>query len=298
MSSHLNWFLSGFILQQTYTYYRRSKVQKDPLWIRLVVFGTIAIQFIDTADIAYSAFVDTVQVWGSSTGLSNPSLGFAITSNLTVLTLTAASSLTQGFYVWRIWTFSGAVGSGRLKTVSRVTSAFIVLLSVCATACYLVVFAESLILVQVTEWYSILEYTANAAVAMGDALITVLMTILLYRARTQTVFKRTRGTISRINRITLQSGLLTTFLAICALVLNLTNQEIYEMFWELSTKSYAISLFANLNARSQVHGNVQYISTEHDLGNADTDGVVAYAPPESIAGTPQLDEVVQNQNER
>jgi len=137
INTYANWFLLGFILKQTYDYNQRSR-QMDTLWLRLLVLGTIAIQLIDSFSVIFTGYGLAAQRWG------NPQVFFQkgrmIISNLCVPTLAIAGALTQGFYVWRIWNFSGAVGTNMLKIASRIISAFILLLSVCCTSCFLALF--------------------------------------------------------------------------------------------------------------------------------------------------------------
>jgi len=280
MSSNASWFLLGFILKQTYTYYRCSKVRVDPLWLRLLVLGSVATQLIDTVACAYPAYGFGVQRWGHPAILSEFSPASVIIGNLTLLTLAAAISFTQGFYVWRIWIFSGsgAVERNRLKIAARVTAAFVLFLSICAAACYLSIFVAASFASATPRWFLPLELVANASTATADILITVLMTMLLSQARAQTCFSRTRSALSQISAITLQSGLLTTFLTICALSLDVAQNDVFGIIWELSTKSYAISLFANLNARSQFRRNVQHISIEHGHWQEDDGSYRAVTP--------------------
>jgi len=77
------------------------------------------------------------------------------------------------------------------------------------------------------------------------------MTALLLRAKAQTRFGGTRDKVTRLIRLTLQTGLLTTLLALSGLGLMLAGLSYFDIFWIALTKSYAISLFANLNARSR-----------------------------------------------
>jgi len=260
MSSHASWFLSGFILKQIYTYCRRSKVRVDKLWLRLLVLGTIVIQIVDTAASVYAAYGLNARQWGIPTGFL---IGPIIGEDIGIMAVPLASSLTQIFYVWRIWTFSAAVGKNRLKILCRAASVLIVMLNICAAACGVFIFVESLLPNSVSYWFIFL-LAMNASVGAADILITVFMTILLSSARGQTNFRGTRGALSRISRITLQSGFLTTFLTVCAVILNGVGVGIYAIFWELSTKSYAITLFANLNARSRSRGNVEHLPSEHE----------------------------------
>lgn len=151
------------------------------------------------------------------------------------------------------------------------------------------------------EWVGIALLLASASHAVADLLITVLMMMLLSRARAQSDFRRTNDAISRINRVALQSGVLTTIIAICALSAFAGGRDIYAIFWELGTKSYAISLFANLNARTQFRArDIQHISTDKEDSH-ESYGFTAHAlsrRPIKLQVEGSMQGLAEKQNER
>jgi len=86
---------------------------------------------------------------------------------------------------------------------------------------------------------------------------------LLLHAKASSHFAKTNDMLSRLIRIVLQTGLLTSVLALLVLPLIFRKalSGIYSLPWYILGKSYAISLLANLNARTRsnaaavVHGS-------------------------------------------
>jgi len=91
----------------------------------------------------------------------------------------------------------------------------------------------------------------TVASALADLIITLCMMIILRHARASSFFGETRNIISRLLRLTIQTGLLTTTLAIPIPPLVFANEiGIWSLTAFLIGKSYVISLLANLNERS------------------------------------------------
>jgi len=85
------------------------------------------------------------------------------------------------------------------------------------------------------------------------------MMTILYHAKASACFGETRDRFSRLLRLTIQTGFVTSILALPIAPLYIHVQVgIYTLTCFLLGKSYAISLLANLNARSyrptQIHG--------------------------------------------
>lgn len=243
MGSNMNWLFLGFLSKQIYTYYGRSEV--DDHYIRLLAIVIIAVQLVDAAAQGYAAYGSNSRAWGiSGSGIGDVTEDF---SSLTTLDVCLASVTTQWFFTWRIVTFAKAMD--KWKAFSRLVSALVLLLSICATGCGLTVFVAGFVLTVYPTWWDPVLMLLNASMSMADILITGSMTGLLLNAKSQTTFGGTRGIVNRLIRLTLQTGLLTTFLALGGLIFVANGSGYYGILWAMLTKSYAISLFANLNAR-------------------------------------------------
>jgi len=256
MGANMSWLFFGFLLKQIYTYYHRPR--QDSIYFKLLVSATIAIQLFDTAVFSYASYGFGVQAWGITILNDAAANMSAIFSNLSLLNLSLASASTQWFFTWRILTFAKAAGKSRWQNFSRVTSVFILLLSICASACGVFLFVAAFFEEIYPKWWSPVLLLVNASMAVADLLITASMTGLLFHAKAQTCFGETRDIVTRFMRITLQTGLLTSFLALSGLALMAANLSYYAIFWEVLTKSYAVSLFANMNARGSHQRNASH----------------------------------------
>jgi len=86
--------------------------------------------------------------------------------------------------------------------------------------------------------------------AVVDASITIYMAIFLYNTRASTYSGEIHDRLSRLLRLTIQTGFMTSLLAVLVIPLYLENTFLYAIPLYLLGKSYNIALLANLNARS------------------------------------------------
>jgi len=106
-------------------------------------------------------------------------------------------------------------------------------------------------------WYKVIILLWFTTSPAADIMITISMMILLFHAKANSYFEDTRDLLSRLIRTILQTGLLTSLLALIVLPLYLKNfNGIYGIPWFVLGKSYVISLLANLNARKQPNTSV------------------------------------------
>jgi len=145
--------------------------------------------------------------------------------------------------------------------LSRIVCAVIALGSVVSLASALTL-ATAILAIEAVQWW---EETAlviwNISSAAVDVSITICMMALLLHARASSCFGETRDMLSRLMRNVLQTGLLTSILALLVLPLFYRNLNgVYGLPWYILGKSEVISLLASLNARrrsnvSVVHGS-------------------------------------------
>jgi len=130
---------------------------------------------------------------------------------------------------------------------------FIIFSSTCAFALAItfaalfytpVAISQSTISVVVVAW--------SVSAALADIVIVICMVIILRNAKSRAYFGETRDRISRLLRLTIQTGLLTTILALPTgpVFLRAQDSSMYALPLFLLGKSYVISLLFNLNARA------------------------------------------------
>jgi len=95
----------------------------------------------------------------------------------------------------------------------------------------------------------VLVWTVSTSVV--DVTITICMIVILYHAKANAYFGETHDKLSRLLRLTIQTGFLTSILAVPMTPLYFYGGPgTYTVTWFSLGKSYLISLLANLNARS------------------------------------------------
>jgi len=120
----------------------------------------------------------------------------------------------------------------------------------------------------------------NVSSAVADVTITICMMTLLLHAKASSCFGEMRDLLSRLIRLTLQTGLLTSILALLVVPFFIRNLVgIYSIPWYILGKSYVISLLANLNARKRSNSSVR--GGGHNPTSTNQLSAVMFSPPKS-----------------
>jgi len=251
--SNLAWLLLGFLLLQTYHYYQHFR--RDHILLKFCVYTAVIIELGQSGVETFVGYRYLVGGWG------NPALFFAphVTDLLAAVFDAIVGSIAQGFYIWRIWRFGGECR----KTARLITHSICFLLGFLSLASVGGCLGIPILFASVTEsnLNSVLPrikaVTTIWAVcaAVTDVIITISTIIILRHARTNFAYlKRTRDIVSRFTRVVIQTGSVTSFLALFLIIAFLIPHtgDVYSISSYLLGKSYAMSLLANLNARS--HG--------------------------------------------
>jgi len=160
----------------------------------------------------------------------------------------------QFFFTWRIWTFCMAVCGRWMKLVVAAVCFLIVCTSICALVSAITFSAMYISPVDYPPslfWKLAFIWTVPSAIV--DVTITAIMITMLYHAKSSACFGETRDRISNLLRLTLQTGFVTSILALPIGPLYLAYQfsgNPYDIPGSVLAESYLISLLANLNALS------------------------------------------------
>jgi len=166
------------------------------------------------------------------------------------------AALVQFFFIWRIWSVCMAVYGRLVRMLVRGICLFLVFTSLCAfiSALMAVAFAIHVDLGgQSSTIAFVLLPLWTVSSAVTDVLITICMIVILCHARTKSFSGETYSKVSRLLRVTVQTGFLSSALAICIAALNFMSKRTHGLYLLpvfLLGKSYIITLFANLNSRS------------------------------------------------
>lgn len=239
----LNVWLFGFSIVQAYIYYVNFKTDK-PFMRFFVLFLMLA----DTAN----AIVDQVFMYqylisnfGDLNYASKSNRAFASDPIMTGIIAFA----TQMFFAWRVYKLMH----------SKIMPAFIV---IGATVSFLsaigtTIGVEIVLFFAEFQNFQVIVILWLGFAALTDLLITGSLVFTLNKSRTG--FTATDDVISKLIRMTLQTGLLTTLFAIVDLILFLASTTTLHLVFNLPlAKLYVNSLLSTLNARVTINNGGNY----------------------------------------
>ncbi|PAV15923.1 hypothetical protein PNOK_0878100 [Pyrrhoderma noxium] len=228
--------LWGIATIQTYYYYDRYV--KDALWLKLFVFLVWALDTVHQALILHAGYVYLITNYANPTFIAN----IVITLEVMVVISGLVCLIVQSFLLFRVWMLSGK----KIWLVSFLAS-FVILEFVLTTFFfYKGVRMESFIDLLSLDW--LLKLT-NSINAVTDILITATLIALLHRSRTG--FRRSDNMINRLILFTVNTGALTSILAIIIVIMIqlYPTTLIYVAFYCCISRFYTNTLLATLNAR-------------------------------------------------
>ncbi|KAI5122024.1 hypothetical protein M0805_008015 [Coniferiporia weirii] len=235
-------------------YYYYSGYPKDKWTLKTHVALVWVLDTVHQGLITHACYVYLVTQYG------NPAYLFVIVPTLEVMVLISAlvCLLVQGFLVYRVWMLSS-------KNMILVSALMLFVLAEFAAAISFFsrgVQMKSFIEVATIAWLSKLT---NALAAAADVVIAAVLIVLLHRSRTGV--RRSETIINRLIIFTVNTGLLTSFCAILAVIfVSLYPDEyIYITFYICISRMYTNSLLATLNARN---GTRQGFAESTDIGSS------------------------------
>ncbi|KIS71832.1 uncharacterized protein UMAG_00262 [Mycosarcoma maydis] len=250
----LNVWLFGFSIVQAYIYYVNFKTDK-PLMRYFVLFLVIA----DTVNAVFDQvfmYQYLVSNFGNLEYASKSNRAFAADP---VLTGIIAFS-TQLFFAWRVYKLMHS----KIMPAFIAAGALISLLSSIGTT----IGVEIVLLFSEFQKFQEVVILWLGFAALTDLLITGSLVYTLNKSRTG--FAATDDVITKLIRMTLQTGALTTLFAIVDLILFLASTTTLHLVFNLPlAKLYVNSLLSTLNARVTIgQGPQQYTMEGSTSDNA------------------------------
>ncbi|KAF8235458.1 hypothetical protein L208DRAFT_757835 [Tricholoma matsutake] len=242
--------MSGILLGVTYiqSFYYFIDCRTDAWYLKSLVVSTVVLDTVHMLLISHSIYHWLVTNFNNPSGLEQLVWSAAVEALPTALT----SMLVQGFFVLRVWHLSR----------SYLLSGLIVLIVVVGFGCVL---AWVILAMQMEALVDLLAITPltiaiNAVSASADVIIAASLVILLSRARTG--FKRSDTIINKLILFVVNTGVLTSCIAIAAFisVLASPNTLIYAPFYFCIGRLYVNSFLATLNGRKHIAGGVGDVS--------------------------------------
>lgn len=235
MGTFLNVCLYGIMLVQTSNYFSTHK--QDQLWVKLMVGWLLILDTLNTVFDVGFVYRYTITLFGDFSALAHSHWFFHLSPLITV----AIASTVQGFYAWRINRLTGwlwvSVGIGLVVLVQFVAG-FVTTIG----AFRVVDFARfDELRVEIVLWL--------ITSAVTDVVVTSILTWYLHTHRTG--FPRTNDLVTKLIRITVQTGMITTIWAVVDLIVFLTVPTPLHLLFNLPLcKLYTNTLLSTLNARS------------------------------------------------
>ncbi|KAG8679163.1 hypothetical protein FRC09_019208, partial [Ceratobasidium sp. 395] len=235
-----NWGLFGILILQVYIYY--LSFPNDGRVIKSLVYGLFLVDCVQTALTTHNAWHFLSRGWGDLHVLADPGWSWIAVPLLSGI----VSATVQLFFAWRIWVLSKSIPLAGL----------IVSIAVAQGLCAMYSGIKFAIINDVTKIASLFP---SATVWLGgsalcDFIITISMVTFL--ARASTGFSQTDSVITKLIRMTVETGMVTTTAAITELILYLVYQHNnLHMIPALAlAKLYTNTLLATFNSRSVAFG--------------------------------------------
>ncbi|KAJ7511533.1 hypothetical protein B0H11DRAFT_1694177, partial [Mycena galericulata] len=238
-----NWAFFAALTVQIYLYYQAFP--NDQLWIKCLVYTVYSI---DLVQIIFGT-LDVFTMFGYQ---------FADVSTLTRIhftwltgpTLTGlVSFIVQSFYAFRLYKLSGSWVIPALIVVVSEFLSFLLFRGLMSL--------EASVVVSISGFITgglILKGVWLAGSALNDIIIAVCMTY--YLAISNTGFRQTRALVTKLTRLTIETGSLTAFVALITLILfvALPGTVYFTTPAIVMAVLYANTLLAVLNSRFQILG--------------------------------------------
>jgi len=271
----LNMILYGVLLSQTYSYYQTYK--SDSRWIQVLVYYLF---IIETANTAFDMFV----MYEPLILRYNNPLATQVFPTLFAsepLVIVAVSTPIQLFFAWRI----------KVLTKTNWVSMLICLFAIVSLAGGI----WTGIMVAVLKFFAKKPQLHNPALVwflsscVADVLITTSLVISLSKRKTG--FSATDDAISKIIRMTVQTGMLTAFFAIGDVVFFMTlPHTALNFLWDIAlSKLYTNCLMSTLNARKALKEKVVSSNGAHRISTAARRQIDTYESSQVLSPTYELE---------
>ncbi|KAJ7153927.1 hypothetical protein C8R43DRAFT_1186753 [Mycena crocata] len=247
--SMLHWGLFGTLTIQIYLYYQAFP--KDRSFNKYLVYGIYLFEFVQTMLVTHSAFATFGYGFGNVAALTNMHFAW-----LTVPIMSGIVAFVgQSFYAYRLHVLSKSWG----------LSIVIIAVSLTSTGGALATGVFSYQVDDVTLLNNRKTSTAVGIWCGGSALCDILIAVAMtyYLAKSDTGFRQTRVLISKLIRLTIETGSITALCALANLILFFAfpGTAYYGTPALLMPKIYANTILAVLNARFQIlGGRATYVS--------------------------------------
>ncbi|KAJ7364506.1 hypothetical protein DFH08DRAFT_1073194 [Mycena albidolilacea] len=256
LANLFHWGLFGVLSVQVYMYYQAFP--KDPLSTKSLVYGVYIILLVETVLLTHDAFARFGYGFSNLVALISTDLGWLDVPIMSGL----ISFIGQSFYAYRLHVISK----------SRWIPLLIVVMSLTSTigAIFTGIFTlQAINLAHVNgRKNSVAAGVWCGASASSDIIIAVCMTYFL--SKMDTGYRQTRVLISKITRLTIETGSLTALVAVIVLVLlfGFPGRTYYGTAAAVMPGLYSNCILVVLNVRCRIEGSrpTYFSSADHASG--------------------------------
>ncbi|KAK0221073.1 hypothetical protein EDD85DRAFT_272756 [Armillaria nabsnona] len=249
----LNWGLFGTLSVQLYLYY--LAFPNDRRFIKYLVYGIYVIEFVQTMFVAHDAFVTFGYGFGDMDALTRINFSWLICPVMSAV----ASFVSQVFYAYRIY----------IVSKSRIIPIFIICVSLTSSVGAMIIgigyFSVGVVSNLNNRKNSIAIGISCGATALCDILIAICMTCYLMRSTTD--LRRTRLLVTKIIRLTIETGSATAIVALLSFILFILfpHRAYFVTPGMLVAKLYANTIYMMLNSRFQIIGGRDTYNSSTDV---------------------------------
>ncbi|KAK0485596.1 hypothetical protein EDD18DRAFT_673532 [Armillaria luteobubalina] len=249
----LHWGLFGTLSVQLYLYY--LAFPNDKQFIKYLVYGIYIVEFAQTIFLTHDAFAMFGYGFGDLDALTDIHFYWLFGPIMSAITACAGHT----FYAYRIFILSK----------SRIVPIFVI--CICLTSSVAAIIT-AVYLFEAGKITKINNRKTSIAVGIwrgGSALCDIIIAICMtyYLMRTNTCFRRTQIMVTKLIRLTVESGAVTAIGAILNLILFFAfrDQIYYITLALIMPKLYANSVYMVLNSRIRIMGGRDTYTSPTDM---------------------------------
>ncbi|KAK0183642.1 hypothetical protein F5146DRAFT_1148914 [Armillaria mellea] len=249
----LNWGLFGTLSVQLYLYY--LAFPNDRKFVKYLVYGIYILEFAQTILVAHDAFAVFGYGFGDLEALEGAHFNWLSVPIMVAI----VAFLGQSFYAYRIFILSK----------SRIVPALVICTSLTSSVIAII---AGVYYFQAGDFTKIDRRKLSISIeiscvgyALCDIVIAICMTYYLMRANTG--FHRTQILVTKLIRLTIETGSLTAVVALASLVLFVAfpDHGFYGALTLTISKLYANTMYMVLNSRMRIMGGRDTYTSSTDI---------------------------------
>ncbi|KAF8142933.1 hypothetical protein K438DRAFT_1634528, partial [Mycena galopus ATCC 62051] len=252
----LHWGLFGTLSIQLYLYYQAFP--NDRLSNKCLVYGVYIVELAQTILVTHDAFSNFGYGFGNLSALTNMHFDWL---TVPIMSGFAVACVGQSFYAYRVYILSK----------SKITPILIVAVSLTSMVGALITGAFSFIAGDITRLNNRRTSTAVGVWCAGSAACDILIATCMtyYLMKGGSGYRQTRVLISKLIRLTVETGSITAVVALSNLILFFAfpGKTYYTTPALIMPKLYANTILAVLNSRFQILGGRATYMSSSDTAN-------------------------------